>query len=56
MQHAAGFLKLVNDAKTRVKECNVHDVKKRLDAGEKFFLVDTREESEWARGHLPGAI
>lgn len=56
MQHATGFLKLVNDAKTRVRECNVQDVKKRLDAGEKFFLVDTREESEWARGHLPGAI
>jgi len=56
MQHAAGFLKLVNDAKTRVRECNVQDVKKRLDAGEKFYLVDTREESEWARGHLPGAL
>jgi len=56
MQHSVGFLKLVNDAKTRVRECNVHDVKKRLDAGEKFYLVDTREESEFARGHLPGAI
>ena len=56
MQHATGFLKLVNDAKTRVRECNVQDVKKRLDGGEKFYLVDTREESEWARGHLPGAI
>ena len=56
MQHSAGFLKLVNDAKTSVRECNVHDVKKRLDAGEKFYLVDTREESEFARGHLPGAI
>ena len=56
MQHSVGFLKLVNDAKTRVRECNVHDVKKRLDAGEKFYLVDTREESEFARGNLPGAI
>jgi rhodanese-related sulfurtransferase len=56
MQHATGFLKLVNDAKTRVRECNVQEVKKRLDGGEKFYLVDTREESEWARGHLPGAI
>ncbi len=56
MQHAAGFLKLVNDAKSRVKETNVAEVKKRLDAGEKFVLVDTREDSEWARGHLPGAI
>ena len=56
MQHAPGFLKLVNDAKTRVKETDVQTVKKQLDAGEKFHLVDTREESEWARGHLPGAV
>ena len=56
MQHSNAFQKLVNDAKTRVRECNVQDVMKRLDVGEKFYLVDTREESEWARGHLPGAI
>jgi rhodanese-related sulfurtransferase len=55
MKHSEGFLKLVNDAKTRVKECNVHDVKRRMDAGEKFVLIDTREESEWARGHIAGA-
>lgn len=54
--HAAGFLNLVNDAKKRVKEENFRDTKKRMDAGEEFILVDTREESEWARGHLPGAI
>ena len=56
MKHAAGFLKLVNDAKSRVKETNVAEVKMRLDAGEKFVLVDTREDNEWARGHLPGAV
>jgi rhodanese-related sulfurtransferase len=56
MAHAAKFLSLVNDAKKRVKETNVADVKRRMDAGEKFVLVDVREESEWARGHLPGAI
>ena len=56
MKHAAGFLNLVNDAKTRVKETNVPEVKKRLDAGEKLILVDTREDNEWTRGHLPGAI
>ncbi len=55
MKHAPGFLKLVDDAKTRVRETNVHEVKKRLDASEEFLLVDVREESEWARGHLPGA-
>ena len=56
MKHSPGFLKLVADAKTRVREADVHEVKKRLDAGEKMILVDVREESEWARGHLPGAI
>jgi rhodanese-related sulfurtransferase len=56
MTHAAKFLALVNDAKKRVKETNVADVKRRIDAGEKFVLVDVREESEWAQGHLPGAI
>jgi rhodanese-related sulfurtransferase len=56
MAHAERFLTLVNDAKKRVKETNVPDVKRRMDAGEKFVLVDVREESEWAAGHLPGAI
>jgi rhodanese-related sulfurtransferase len=56
MAHAAKFLALVNDAKKRVKETNVADVKSRLDKREKFTLVDVREESEWTRGHLPGAI
>ena len=56
MAHAAKFLALVNDAKMRVKETNVADVKRRMDAGEKFVLVDVREESEWAQGHLPGAF
>jgi len=56
MQHSPKFLSLVNDAKKRVKETNVADVKRRMDSGEKFVLVDVREESEWANGHLPGAI
>jgi rhodanese-related sulfurtransferase len=56
MTHAQRFLALVNDAKKRIKESNVADVKRRLDAGEKLVLIDVREESEWARGHLPGAI
>jgi len=55
-QHPARFLKIVNDAKTRVRETNVEEVKKKLDRGEKFVLVDVREESEFARDHLPGAI
>jgi rhodanese-related sulfurtransferase len=56
MAHATKFLALVSDAKKHVKETNVADVKRRQDAGEKFVLVDVREESEWSRGHLPGAI
>jgi rhodanese-related sulfurtransferase len=56
MAHAAKFLALVSEAKKHVKETNVADVKRRQDAGEKFVLVDVREESEWSRGHLPGAI
>jgi len=56
MQHAQGFLNLVNDAKSRVKQIDYREIKKRLDAGEKFILVDTREDLEWAKGHVPGAI
>src|SRR5579871_5048841 len=54
--HAQGFQALVNDAKTRIKEEDYRETKKRIDAGEKIHLIDTREDSEWARGHIPGAI
>jgi rhodanese-related sulfurtransferase len=54
--HAPRFLKIVQDAKTRVKECTVDDVKQRLDRGEALMLVDVREDSEYAAGHLPGAV
>lgn len=56
MAHAPEFLKIVDDAKTRVRETNVQEIKKRMDAGEKFHLVDVREDNEWAKGHLPNAI
>jgi rhodanese-related sulfurtransferase len=55
-QHAPAFLKLVQAAKQVVKECNVQDVKGRLDRGESFHLVDVREDREWEVSHLPGAI
>ena len=55
-QHPPRFLKIVDDARTRVRETNVDEVKKRLDRGDKFLLVDVREESEFAKDHLPGAI
>jgi rhodanese-related sulfurtransferase len=56
MPHSAQFMKLVTAAKTKVKETNVADVKRRMDAGETFMLVDVREDNEWAQGHLPGAL
>ncbi|MGC2417949.1 MAG: rhodanese-like domain-containing protein, partial [Candidatus Acidiferrales bacterium] len=54
--HSEAFLKLVQDTKKRVKEEDFRETKKRLDAGEKIVLIDTREESEWSRGHIPGAV
>jgi rhodanese-related sulfurtransferase len=56
MKHSEGFLRLVNEARSRVRETNVAEVKRRLDSGEKLALVDVREESEWGRGHLPDAV
>jgi rhodanese-related sulfurtransferase len=55
-QHPPRFLKIVADAKTRVRETNVDEVKNKMDRGSKFTLVDVREESEFAKDHLPGAI
>jgi rhodanese-related sulfurtransferase len=55
-QHAPRFLQLVNESRKRVRETNADEVKSRLDRGDKFILVDVREESEFAKDHLPGAI
>ena len=55
-QHSPRFLKIVENARQRIREVSVDDVKTKLDRGEKFVLVDVREESEWAKDHLPGAI
>jgi len=55
-QHPPRFLKIVDDAKTRIRETTVDEVKKRMDRSDKFLLVDVREESEFAKDHLPGAI
>ncbi len=56
MQHPPRFLKIVDDAKTRIRETTADEVKKKIDDGGKFVLVDVREESEFAKDHLPGAI
>jgi rhodanese-related sulfurtransferase len=55
-QHSPRFLKIVEDAKQRIREVSIDEVKARLDRGEKFLLVDVREESEYAKDHLPKAI
>jgi len=55
-QHSPRFLKIVEDAKKRIHEITIDEVKAKLDRKEKFLLVDVREESEYAADHLPGAV
>jgi rhodanese-related sulfurtransferase len=55
-QHSPRFLQIVEDARKRIREVSVDDVKTRIDRGENFVLLDVREESEYAHDHLPGAI
>jgi rhodanese-related sulfurtransferase len=54
--HPPRFLRIVDDARTRIHETNVDAIRTRLDRGDNFVLVDVREESEFAKDHLPGAI
>ena len=56
MKHNPGFLKLVDDAKARVKQIDIEGYKKMAAAGEAHVLVDTREDNEWAAGHVAGAV
>jgi rhodanese-related sulfurtransferase len=56
MKHNPGFLKLVNEARTRVRECTVADVKRRLDRKEQFHFVDVREDLEYQKDHAAGAM
>ena len=56
MPHNPGFLKLVNDAKSRVREIDIAGYREMVAATEPHILVDTREESEWAAGHVKGAL
>ena len=55
-QHSARFLRIVDEARKRIRETTVDDVKARLDRGDNFLLVDVREENEYAKDHLPKAI
>jgi rhodanese-related sulfurtransferase len=56
MQHSPGFLNLVNDAKSRVREIDIEGYQKMVEAGDPHILVDTREDNEWEKGHVSGAV
>jgi rhodanese-related sulfurtransferase len=56
MAHAAAVIALVDDAKQRIKEVSVSEVKDMQDDQKDFILIDTREESEWHNDHLPQAV
>ena len=55
MKHNPGFLRLVQDAKRRVKECTSAEVKAKIERGDCFHFIDVREESEFAKDHAKGA-
>ena len=56
MNHSEGFLKVVQDAKTRVRETTPEEIRRRQERGERFYLVDVREDTEWDRGRALGAM
>jgi len=56
MKHSEGFLKLVNDAKSRIKETTVGETIERLESNPKAKLVDVREDNEWNEAHAKDAI
>jgi len=56
MEHAPGFLKIVNEARPRVKELTLEEARQRLAANPKAVLVDVREDSEWQNGHATQAV
>jgi rhodanese-related sulfurtransferase len=55
MKHSPGFLKVVEAARAQIREVTADQVKAKLDAHQKFHLIDVREESEWAKDHVKGA-
>lgn len=56
MKHNPGFLKLVDEAKARVRQIDIEGYKRMLASGEEHVLVDTREDNEWTAGHVAGAV
>lgn len=55
-QHTSRFLKIVEEAKARIKEISPRELKEKLDRKEPVTIIDVREESEWTTGHIPNAI
>ncbi|MFN6400218.1 MAG: rhodanese-like domain-containing protein [Planctomycetota bacterium] len=55
-QHSPGFLKIVQEARANIQECSIDELKHKLDGATKPILIDVREESEYAQGHVPGSI
>jgi rhodanese-related sulfurtransferase len=55
MDHSPGFLRLCDEAKSRIEEVSIDDVAKRLARGDRFELVDVREDNEVAKGKIKGA-
>jgi rhodanese-related sulfurtransferase len=55
MKHSEGFLKLVSDAKSRIREVTVEQTRERIDADPSVKLIDVREDNEWKAGHAAGA-
>ena len=56
MKHSEGFLKIVNDSKTRIKEVTVAETRERLSANSNAKLIDVREDNEWNAAHAAGAV
>ncbi len=56
MDHSPGFLKLVNDAKTRVREITIEQARERLAQNPKAVLLDVREDHEWEKEHAAEAV
>jgi rhodanese-related sulfurtransferase len=56
MAHNEGFLKLVNDAKSRIRETDIEGYRGMLARGEKHVLVDVREDNEFEKAHVKGAV
>lgn len=56
MKHNPGFVKLVEDARRRIRECTVGDVQMKLDRSERFHFIDVREDNEFAVDHAKGAL